>query len=168
MGSPHFDLADVLIIPTTCDGNKKLAEIMADRKQTWVIEVPHTQETPQARHLWLTEIKLLKSQLEKLTGKKITSKKLRAAIELVNRRRAAARRSSGGCSHSWDGKRRRGLSSIQRHPKRQERGRRQHTHPNCAIQPACARRSQGHLRQWLHAERCLPAASRHHIPPDPL
>jgi benzoyl-CoA reductase/2-hydroxyglutaryl-CoA dehydratase subunit BcrC/BadD/HgdB len=92
MDSPHFDIADVLIIPTTCDGKKKLAEILADRKQTWVIEVPHTQETPQARQLWLTEIKLLKSQLEKLTGKKITSKKLRAAIELVNRKRAAARR----------------------------------------------------------------------------
>ena len=75
MDSPHFELADVLIIPTTCDGKKKLAEILSDQKQTWVIEVPHTQETPQARQLWLTEIRLLKKQLEKLTGNKITNKK---------------------------------------------------------------------------------------------
>jgi benzoyl-CoA reductase/2-hydroxyglutaryl-CoA dehydratase subunit BcrC/BadD/HgdB len=92
MNSPHFELADVIIIPTTCDGKKKLGEILAERKPTWVIEVPHTSETPQARQLWLTEIQLLKKQLEKLTGNKITAKKLRAAIELVNRKRAVSRR----------------------------------------------------------------------------
>jgi benzoyl-CoA reductase/2-hydroxyglutaryl-CoA dehydratase subunit BcrC/BadD/HgdB len=92
IGSPHFELADVLIIPTTCDGKKKLAEILADRKQTWVVEVPHTTETPQARRLWLTEIKLLKKQLEHLTGNKISSKKIKTAIELVNKKRAVTRR----------------------------------------------------------------------------
>jgi benzoyl-CoA reductase/2-hydroxyglutaryl-CoA dehydratase subunit BcrC/BadD/HgdB len=92
MDSPHIDLVDLIIVPTTCDGKKKLAEIFADSKPTWVLEVPHTNETPQARQLWLTELQLLKKQLEELTGNKITTKKLRQAIELVNRKRAVARR----------------------------------------------------------------------------
>jgi benzoyl-CoA reductase/2-hydroxyglutaryl-CoA dehydratase subunit BcrC/BadD/HgdB len=92
MDSPYFDLVDIIIIPTTCDGKKKLAEILSDKKETWVIEVPHTTETAQARQLWLTELELLKKMLEKLTGNRITSKKLKAAVKLVNHKRAAARK----------------------------------------------------------------------------
>jgi benzoyl-CoA reductase/2-hydroxyglutaryl-CoA dehydratase subunit BcrC/BadD/HgdB len=92
MNSSHFDLVDLIIIPTTCDGKKKLGEILSEHKPTWVIEVPHTNETPQARQLWFSEIELLKKQLERLTGNKITVKKLKNAIELLNRKRAVTRR----------------------------------------------------------------------------
>jgi benzoyl-CoA reductase/2-hydroxyglutaryl-CoA dehydratase subunit BcrC/BadD/HgdB len=92
MDSPHYDLVDIIIIPTTCDGKKKLAEILSENKQTWVIEVPHTTETPQARRLWLTEMQLIKKQLEKLTGNKITAKKLKEAIDILNKKRAVSRR----------------------------------------------------------------------------
>jgi benzoyl-CoA reductase/2-hydroxyglutaryl-CoA dehydratase subunit BcrC/BadD/HgdB len=91
-GFPHFDLADVIIVPTTCDGKKKLSEMLSEVKPTWVLEVPHTTETPQARELWLKELQLLKKQLESLTGNKITGKKLKAAVELLNKKRAATRR----------------------------------------------------------------------------
>ena len=91
-GFPHFDLADVIIVPTTCDGKKKLSEMLSEVKPTWVLEVPHTTETPQARELWLKELKLLKKQLEVLTGNKITGKKLKAAVQLFNKKRAATRR----------------------------------------------------------------------------
>ncbi len=92
MGFPHFDLADVIIVPTTCDGKKKLSELLSEVKPTWVLEVPHTTETPQARELWLKELRLLKKQLEALTGNRITGKKLKAATLLQNKKRAAARR----------------------------------------------------------------------------
>ena len=91
-GFPHFDLSDVIIVPTTCDGKKKLSEMLSEVKPTWVLEVPHTTETPQARELWLKELKLLKKQLETLTGNKITGKKLKAAVEMLNKKRAATRR----------------------------------------------------------------------------
>jgi benzoyl-CoA reductase/2-hydroxyglutaryl-CoA dehydratase subunit BcrC/BadD/HgdB len=91
-GFPHFDLADVIIVPTTCDGKKKLSEMLSEVKPTWVLEVPHTTETPQARELWLKELQLLKKQLESLTGNRITGKKLKAAVELLNKKRAATRR----------------------------------------------------------------------------
>ena len=90
--SPHFELADVIIIPTTCDGKKKLSEILGTMKPTWTLEVPHTMETPQARELWLTELGLLRTQLEKLTGKRIQKKRLRREIEKANAKRAALRR----------------------------------------------------------------------------
>ena len=90
--SPHFELTDVIIVPTTCDGKKKLSEILGEMKTTWSLEVPHTIETPQARELWLTELGLLKTQLEKLTGNKITKKALKREINLHNRKRAATRR----------------------------------------------------------------------------
>ena len=90
--SPHFEHTDVIIIPTTCDGKKKLSEILGEMKTTWSLEVPHTIETPQARELWLTELGLLKTQLEKLTGNKITKRALKREINLHNRKRAALRR----------------------------------------------------------------------------
>jgi benzoyl-CoA reductase/2-hydroxyglutaryl-CoA dehydratase subunit BcrC/BadD/HgdB len=91
-GDPLFELADVVIVPTTCDGKKKYSEIIADNKSTWLMEVPHTTETPQARNLWLEEIKLMKKNIEKLTGTSITGKSLRKAIELTNKKRSLVRR----------------------------------------------------------------------------
>lgn len=91
-GSPHFDLADVLITPTTCDGKKKMAEVLAEHKPTWVMEVPHTTVTQPARELWLAEMRNLKRNLEEFTGNRISKRGLRAAIELTNRRRALIRR----------------------------------------------------------------------------
>jgi benzoyl-CoA reductase/2-hydroxyglutaryl-CoA dehydratase subunit BcrC/BadD/HgdB len=91
-GSPHFEIADVLITPTTCDGKKKMAEVLAEHKPTWVLEVPHTTVTQPARQLWFAEMQNLKRNLEEFTGNRITKKGLRAAIELTNRRRALIRR----------------------------------------------------------------------------
>lgn len=91
-GSPHFALADMLITPTTCDGKKKMAEVFADKMPVWVLEVPHTTVTQQARQLWLAEMLNLKKNLEEFTGNRITKKGLRWAIELTNRRRALIRR----------------------------------------------------------------------------
>lgn len=91
-GDPLYEQSDVVVVPTTCDGKKKYCEIIGEDKATWVIEVPHTTETPQARELWLTEIKLLKKNLEKLTGNKITSRSLKNAIEFTNKKRSLIRR----------------------------------------------------------------------------
>ena len=90
--SPHFESTDVVIVPTTCDGKKKLPEILGEMKPTWTMEVPHTMETPQARELWFTELGLLKDHLEKLTGNKIKKKALKREILLANRKRAALRK----------------------------------------------------------------------------
>ena len=91
-GNPLFDLCDVVIIPTSCDGKKKLGEIVAPHKPVWIMEVPHSTNTSQSRNLWLTEIKLLAKKLGKFTGKRVTRRKLSKAITLVNRKRAIVHR----------------------------------------------------------------------------
>jgi len=87
-----FRASDVIVLPTTCDGKKKLGELMSDYKPTWVLEVPHTNETTHARALWLSSVNTFKKEIQKLTGRKITAKSLRQSIELCNRKRAAVRR----------------------------------------------------------------------------
>ncbi len=90
--SPFFDLIDVAICPTTCDGKKKLTELLRRNKQTWVLEVPHTNITYQSREFWLSNLKLLKKQLEALTGNRISRKKLKENIDLHNRMRSLVHR----------------------------------------------------------------------------
>lgn len=90
--NPLFALCDVVIIPTSCDGKKKLGEMIAPHKQVWVLEVPHCTNTTQGRDMWLAEIKLLAKKLTKLTGKRMTRTRLSKSITLVNRKRAMVHR----------------------------------------------------------------------------
>ncbi|UCE74234.1 MAG: 2-hydroxyacyl-CoA dehydratase [Methanomassiliicoccales archaeon] len=82
---------NMLIVPTTCDGKKKAAEILAEKITTLIMEVPHTIESPQARELWLREVMILKRNLTSHLSKKITRKGLRQAIEKTNKKRALLR-----------------------------------------------------------------------------
>jgi len=90
--SKLFQVVDAIIVPTTCDCKKRLGEVFAEMKPTWILEVPQNTETPQARDLWLEELKLLKEHLEQFTKNRIGEKELREAIDLCNRRRAVVRR----------------------------------------------------------------------------
>jgi benzoyl-CoA reductase/2-hydroxyglutaryl-CoA dehydratase subunit BcrC/BadD/HgdB len=86
--SPLFDLIDVMVIPTSCDGKKKLCELIAEKKPVWIMEVPHTTNTPEARKLWFNEIKSLKKQLQKLTKRRITKGRIKKAVAITNNQRA--------------------------------------------------------------------------------
>jgi benzoyl-CoA reductase/2-hydroxyglutaryl-CoA dehydratase subunit BcrC/BadD/HgdB len=90
--SPYFDLIDVVVVPTTCDGKKKMAELLVKHKQTWVLEVPHTTITYQSREFWFDNLKLLKKQLETLSGNRISKKKLRESIQKFNKMRSLVHR----------------------------------------------------------------------------
>lgn len=90
--SKLFRVVDIIIVPTTCDCKKRLGEVFAEMKPAWALEVPHNTEAPQARKLWLEELKLLKEHLEQLTNNRIGEKELRGAIDLCNRKRTVVRR----------------------------------------------------------------------------
>jgi len=83
---------DVVAVPTTCDAKKKLAELLSDRVPVWLVQVPSTKESTEARRAWGRQIVLLKQQLENLTGRRIGRKALRTAIAICNQKRAALRR----------------------------------------------------------------------------
>ena len=86
---PFFRLADVIVGDTTCDGKKKMFELLSRYKGTHVLQLPQNQDTAAALHLWRAEIERFKSVVESLTGTIITENRLRAAIRLMNRERGA-------------------------------------------------------------------------------
>jgi len=91
---PYFQSSDLVVGETTCDGKKKVYELLNKLVPTYVIEVPHKPDTQQGKEFWLKELKAFKAEIEKLTGKEITTEKLNQAIELINDKRRALRRLS--------------------------------------------------------------------------
>jgi benzoyl-CoA reductase/2-hydroxyglutaryl-CoA dehydratase subunit BcrC/BadD/HgdB len=88
---PFFNFSDLLVAETTCDGKKKMYELLAQYKTIHLMQLPQEQAAPQARELWLQEVQKLKERLEQEFGVEITQAKLRAAIKLANRERRALR-----------------------------------------------------------------------------
>ncbi len=86
LGLGYFELCDLVIIPTTCDGKKKLGEILNNLVPVWMLELPQKKDIGSAEGLWFDEIKTLRERLQQFTGNKITGKRLRDSIELLHKR----------------------------------------------------------------------------------
>ncbi len=91
---PYFQSCDIVVGETTCDGKKKVYELLNEHVPTHVMEIPHKPDTAQARNLWQKELEEFKSVLEKTTGNKITPVKLKESIKLINDKRKALKRLS--------------------------------------------------------------------------
>lgn len=89
--NPIFESADLVVAETTCDGKKKMYELMGRTKPMHVLELTQKPDQEAAFTHWLSEIKLLKARLEKLTGTRITKTRLRSAIRLMNEERRLRR-----------------------------------------------------------------------------
>lgn len=90
--SPFIELSDAIINPLTCDGKTKLCEILSDYKNMWRMTPPRVKDDPHALTLWKEELLIIKRKIETLTGTKITRKKLREAIEVMQKATKAFRR----------------------------------------------------------------------------
>ncbi len=84
---PYFLSADLLVGETTCGGKKKMYELLNEYTPTYTLHLPHKKDDPEARKLWLNEVRLFKNKIEEITGNKITYDKLKDSIERVNRKR---------------------------------------------------------------------------------
>jgi benzoyl-CoA reductase/2-hydroxyglutaryl-CoA dehydratase subunit BcrC/BadD/HgdB len=84
---PFFESASAIVAETTCDGKKKMYELIADRHPTFVLELTQKPLEPRAFQHWLGEVRELKHFLEKTLGTRITDAGLREAIRRMNRRR---------------------------------------------------------------------------------
>ncbi len=89
---PYFYFSDVLLAETTCDGKKKMYELMGKIKPMHVMNLPQTANDPDALENWKKEMVKFKSFLEEKFNLEITDEKLRNAIKLVNRERSALKR----------------------------------------------------------------------------
>lgn len=86
---PFFRCADLVIGDTTCDGKKKMFELLSRTKTTLVLQLPQGRESTMALPLWRAELERYQQSIEAHTGTRITENKLRGAIKLLNRERAA-------------------------------------------------------------------------------
>lgn len=89
---PYFHFSDVLIAETTCDGKKKMYELMSKLKPMYIMNLPQTAQGEDALELWKKEMIHLKNYLEEQFNVEITDEKLRAAIKLMNRERKAMKK----------------------------------------------------------------------------
>ena len=88
---PYVQTSHLIVGETTCDGKKKMFEILAQHQPVYVMEVP-SKKTQSARDLWLDEVIAFKEVVEQLTRNEITADKLSRATKKVNDRRRALKR----------------------------------------------------------------------------
>lgn len=86
---PYTYFSDLIIGETTCDGKKKMYELLADLKPTYVLHLPQSQARSYAADNWYEEVGLLREELERRFDVEITDAALRDAVRLRNRARRA-------------------------------------------------------------------------------
>ena len=82
-----FRASDLIVGDTTCDGKKKMFELLGRWKTTHVLQLPQNQETRLSLTLWKHELERFRKIVEQTTETRIDDEKLRAAIRLMNRER---------------------------------------------------------------------------------
>ena len=93
--NPFLEMADLLVAETTCDGKKKMYELMARDRELYVLHLPHSADSDEARSLWLGELRKFTGFLEDRYARKITDEDLAGAIETMNRERGLRRELAG-------------------------------------------------------------------------
>ena len=84
---PYFVFSGVIVGDTTCDGKKKMFELLNRYKTTHVLQLPQRQDDAGALPFWRAELVRFKELMEAETGVVIDHDRLRKAISLQNRER---------------------------------------------------------------------------------
>lgn len=88
---PYTYFADLIVGETTCDGKKKMYEMLGKIKNVHVMQLPQTTKGEDSYRLWKNEIIKLKEKLEKEFNVEITQQNLKDEIKLKNRERETLR-----------------------------------------------------------------------------
>lgn len=89
--NPFLEWADLVVAETTCDGKKKMFELMRASRPMYVLELPNKAESPDAFEHWVKEVRKFKAYLEHRFEIEITDAQLRDACRLMNRERGLRR-----------------------------------------------------------------------------
>jgi benzoyl-CoA reductase/2-hydroxyglutaryl-CoA dehydratase subunit BcrC/BadD/HgdB len=89
--NPFLNRADLIVAETTCDGKKKMFEMMSATKPMYVLELPQKADDADAFEHWTREVRKFKEHLEQRFQTPITDGKLRDAARLMNRERRLRR-----------------------------------------------------------------------------
>jgi len=80
---PFFHFSDLIIGETTCDGKKKMYEMLAEFKPVFVMELPNSQSRV-SMEFWRSEVIRTKEYFEDFFQTIITEEKIKEAIHLGN------------------------------------------------------------------------------------
>lgn len=81
---PFFAISDAVIAETTCDGKKKMFELIADRKPMHVMDLPQLPDEPEALENWTAMIRKLQRFLESLFERTATDEQIEAVVRDTN------------------------------------------------------------------------------------
>jgi benzoyl-CoA reductase/2-hydroxyglutaryl-CoA dehydratase subunit BcrC/BadD/HgdB len=89
--NPFLEMADLIVAETTCDGKKKMYELLAETRPVYVLELPQKSSDPDAFEHWVKELRKLKTELERRFGVSVTDKRIRQTIHTMNEERRLRR-----------------------------------------------------------------------------
>jgi benzoyl-CoA reductase/2-hydroxyglutaryl-CoA dehydratase subunit BcrC/BadD/HgdB len=89
--NPFLNWADLVVAETTCDGKKKMFELLGESKPMYVLELPQKAEECDALEHWVLELRKFRQFLGDRYEVDINDDKLRQASELMNRERRLRR-----------------------------------------------------------------------------
>ena len=90
-GCPFFTMADLIVAETTCDGKKKVWELIREHKPQHILELTQKVQEAEAREHWFQEVRKLKLRLEELYEAPIEDDAMRRAIRSMNLERRLLR-----------------------------------------------------------------------------
>ncbi len=82
---PFFSFSDILIAETTCDGKKKMYELMGKLKPLHLMHLPHTQSGTAPLKYWMDGLLELEKFLFECSGIKVTEEELHNQIVIQNK-----------------------------------------------------------------------------------
>lgn len=85
---PFAFYSDLIVGETTCDGKKKMYEMLAELKDMYVIHLPNIPDRERSLAGWKAELIRFKEALEARFGVEITDEKLRQSIHILNQERS--------------------------------------------------------------------------------
>ena len=83
---PFYALSQAIIGETTCDGKKKMFELIQHIKPTHIMDLPQLADEPEALEAWTVMVHKLKSFLEQTFGVQITNDGIEKEIKETNRK----------------------------------------------------------------------------------
>ena len=89
--NPFLNWAELVVAETSCDGKKKMFELMGATKPMYVLELPQKADDSDALEHWTGEVRKFKEHLEQRFQTRLTDGKLRDAARLMNRERGLRR-----------------------------------------------------------------------------
>jgi len=83
---PFYALSQAIIGETTCDGKKKMFELISHIKPTHIMDLPQIPDEEEALANWTIMVRKLKNWLERTFGTTITNERIEEEIKETNRK----------------------------------------------------------------------------------